>query len=368
MKILFIIDCLSSGGKERRLTELMKALQLKNNIGFELVTMSNDIHFKEILEFGIPIHYLVRRTKKDITIFRKLFQICKKVKPDIIHCWDSMTAVYSAPICKILHIQMINGMVIDSPQKQNIFNKNWLRAKLTFPFSDYIVGNSKAGIEAYKAPAKKSVIIPNGFNFDRIQNITDKKTILEQINVKSKFVIGMVASFTTYKDYQTYFKAAQLILNKRNDITFLAIGSFTDSILARSLLERKYLEYFRLLGRKSNVESYVNAMDICVLATFTEGISNSILEYMALGKPVIATSGGGTNEIVENGKTGFLVKVSSPGDLALKIENLLEDENLRSTMGVAGKERIENVFSIEKMLNSYTSLYQDVLSKRSLDY
>lgn len=364
MKILFLIDCLSSGGKERRLTELMKALRLNKEIEFELITMSEDIHFKEIFELDIPIHYLIRKTKKDIAIYKKLYDLCKIIRPDVIHCWDSMTAIYSAPICKILNIHLINGMITDSPRRRNILNKNWLRAKLTFPFSTYIVGNSNAGVNAYCAPPQKSVIIPNGFNFKRIHKITDKKIILDQLNITTKYVIGMVASFTSHKDYKTYFTAAQLVLNKRNDLTFLAIGSFTDSILAQSLIDPAKLDHFRLLGRKNDVESYVSAMDICVLSTFTEGISNSILEYMALGKPVIATAGGGTNEILEDTKTGFLVKMSNPEDLASKMQILLYDENLRKEMGEAGKARIENVFSIDKMLKSYILLYQSVQANK----
>ena len=71
-----------------------------------------------------------------------------------------------------------------------------------------------------------------------------------------------------------------------------------------------------MLGIRSGIESLISAMDICVLSTFTEGISNSILEYMALEKPVIATAGGGTNEIVIDNKTGFLIKQSNPEELA----------------------------------------------------
>lgn len=364
MKILFIIDCLSSGGKERRLTELLKALRSNQEIDFELITMSHDVHYKEILELKIPIHYLIRKTKKDLSIFSKLYRLCKSLNPDIIHCWDSMTAIYSAPVCKLLKIPLINGMVIDSPQKQNIFNKYWLRAKISFPFSDYIVGNSKAGITAYNAPLSKSRVIPNGFNFNRILKVTSKEKIREQSEINSKFVVGMVASFTIYKDYKTFFKAAQIILDKRKDVTFMAIGSFTDSSLAKSLIDSKNFKYFRLLGNKTGIESYINIMDVCVLSTFTEGISNSILEYMALGKPVIATSGGGTNEIIDNNKTGFLVHVSDPKDLASKIEILLEDENLRTNMGIAGKERIKDVFSIDTMLNKYTELYLSIKTQK----
>jgi len=270
-----------------------------------------------------------------------------------------MTAVYSVPICKLLHIRLVNGMITDAPSRKNIFNKRWVRARLTFPFSDAIIGNSIAGLNAYRASKTRSVCIYNGFNFNRLNNLAANYAIRKQIEINTNYVIGMVASFTDNKDYKTYFNAAQLILSKRNDITFLAIGKNTDSDQARNLIQEKYKEHFRLLGKISNIESFVSVMDICVLSTFTEGISNSILEYMAMGKVVIASSGGGTNEIVENNKTGFLINPSSPGELAEKIEILLNDICLRKCMGLAGRRRIEDHFSIDKMVNKFISVYKN---------
>ncbi len=103
-------------------------------------------------------------------------------------------------------------------------------------------------------------------------------------------------------------------------------------------------------------------MDICVLSTFTEGISNAILEYMALEKPVIATDGGGTNEIVENEKTGFLIPQKNPSALAEKLDVLLNDKDLRIKMGKAGREQIERQFSIENMVGSYIESYTKLIN------
>lgn len=355
-----------AGGKERRLTELMKALKLEPGVQFELVVMSKEIHYKEVLELGIQIHYLIRKTKKDISVFNKFYKICKHYKPDIVHCWDSMTAVYSVPACKLLNIKFANGMVVDAPQKQNIFNKAWFRAKLTFLFSDVVIGNSKAGLAAYGVSQTKAVCIYNGFNFDRTNGIIPIESARQQLEIDTKYVIGMVATFSSFKDHKTYFAAAELLLDKRNDITFLAIGNETDSTQCRDLIQSKYLENFRLLGKRSGVESIVNTMDIGVLATFTEGISNAILEYMALEKPVIATSGGGTNEIIVDNKTGFLVSQSNPGELANKIEILLTDSELRKGMGQAGQERIKTIFSIGHMTAEYISLYKKLSSNNKV--
>jgi len=360
MRILFFTDNLNAGGKERRLTELMKVLISRNEVKYDLILMNRDIHYTEIFDLNLKVHYILRKTKKDPFVFYKLYRICKDYKPDIIHCWDSMTAVYSAPVCKILKITFVNGMVTNSPQKQNILNKYWLRSKLTFPFSDIIVGNSLAGLKAYKAPSKKSIVIHNGFNFGRIKGLVPQKQIVEQLNINTRFIIGMVATFSKTKDYGTYFKAARIILNKRKDVTFLAIGNGSESRECRELIDPVYGEYFRLLGRKSDVESLINAMDVCVLSTFAEGLSNAVMEYMALGKPVIATEGGGTPELVTE-KTGFLIKQSDPDQLADKIELLLNDESLRKLMGSEGKQRILNEFSIDKMADNYIDLYKKLV-------
>ncbi len=361
MKILLYIDCLAAGGKERRFVELIKSLRFQEEIDFEILVMSHDLHYKEILNFNFKIHYLIRSTKKDPAIFLRLYRLCKSIRPDAIHCWESMTAVYSAPICKLLNIPLINGMIIDAPRK-SLYNSNFFRAKLVFPFSKCIVSNSHAGIEAYGASNRRNIVIHNGYNFNRLYNIIDKDKIRGQLDVKTKYVVGMVATFSKNKDYKTYFNAAQILLNQREDITFLAIGNRTDSFFARSLIKTDNLKHFRLLGKKTEIESYINIMDVCVLSTFTEGISNSILEYMAMAKPVIATDGGGTNEIVVDNKTGFLVKVSDEKDTSDKIQILLNNENLRFTMGTEGKLRIQEDFSMEKMMNDYIALYKDIVS------
>lgn len=362
IKILFFIDSLRAGGKERRFSELLKRLKFNTNIDFEIVVMSRDIHYKDILNLNYPIHYLIRKTKKDLNIFRKFLKICNKYKPDIVHTWDNMTSVIAVPACKILKIRIVNGMVVDSPTIRNIFNKNWVRARITFPFSDVIIGNSKAGLSAYNAPLHKSLVINNGYNFERNQHLSSREQILAELNICTTYVVAMVATFSAKKDYKTYFEAASKVLSIRKDVTFLAIGKDTDSLAAKSLVDIKYRDkYFKFLGSKSNIESYINIADIGVLATFTEGISNAIMEFMAAKKPVLATDGGGTNEIIEDSITGFLLKARNPQDLADKIELLLKDENKRIQMGKSGQKRIKDYFSIDIMTNQYVSIYKKIL-------
>jgi glycosyltransferase involved in cell wall biosynthesis len=225
------------------------------------------------------------------------------------------------------------------------------------------VGNSHAGLRAYRAPEKKSEVIYNGFNFNRLINLPDRSILIEEINAKNRIIIGMVATFSVNKDYKTYFTAAKTLLSERDDLVFFAIGKDTDSEEAKRLIGDDKNNNFRLMGKRSDVEALINIMDICVLSTFTEGVSNSVLEYMALGKPVVATSGGGTNEIVVDGETGYLTRDSDKDDLTEKIRYLINNADLRKRFGAEGKLRIEESFSIKRMVDSYIKLYSNLLIK-----
>lgn len=361
MKIIFFIDSFPAGGKERQALELMKGLVAVPGNQLELVVMTNDIHYKEIFDLGIKIHFILRKTKRDFSVFRKFYRICKDFQPDIVQCWDSMTAVYVLPAVKLLRLHLVNAMIQDAPAQQSLKNKVMLRGKLTFPFSDAVVGNSLAGLRAYAAPARKSVCIYNGYDSRRTQELRDPVVLRKELNIETPLVAGMVATFSFFKDYPCYFKAAALILEKRKDITFLAIGDHTDSAEAKKLIPASLANNFRLMGRRTNIESWVNMMDVCVLSTFTEGISNSILEYMAMEKPVVATDGGGTNELVEEGKNGFMVRTSDATQLAGKISFLLDHPETGKEMGRNGRQKVLDVFSNEKMINTFIQLYESVL-------
>src|SRR5690606_941202 len=131
LKILMLIDSLTSGGKERRFVELLKGLKNCNGISCEVVVLSNEVHYKEIYDLNFPLHFLTRNLKKDIRIFQQLYFICRRFSPDIIHSWESMCTVYALPTAKILGIKLINAMIADAPDKLKVLSKLWIRANLT---------------------------------------------------------------------------------------------------------------------------------------------------------------------------------------------------------------------------------------------
>lgn len=358
MRILFIIDSLSEGGKERRLVELIKSLVRKGNISISLILLTDIISFQEIKELSIEIKIIKRKIKKDPSVFFQIYSYCRNFKPDIINTWGLMPAVYAVPSSKLLNIKLVNSMIVNAPENLDLHTK--IFSSLVLPFSDIIASNSFAGLESYNVK-KRSVVIYNGFDFGRISNLKNADDVRKELGIKTNFVAGMVAGFRKHKDYETMIAAANSMTGEREDISFVLVG---DGPELEKYRRKSKSEKIIFTGRRGDVESIMNICHVGILSTFTEGISNSIVEFMALGKPVIATEGGGTKEIVTNGLTGFLIPKRSPVVLADKIKMLLDDQNLCRKLGNNSRERIINDFSMSTMTEKYYNLFKNVSKKQ----
>jgi len=355
MKILYVIESLNAGGKERRFIELIRVMCNLNEI--EIILLSKSTHYTEIFEFDVKLHYLKRNFFKDIKIFYKFFKIIKNFEPDIVHCWDNIGAIHFGPMCKILKIPFINSMITTAPQKLKFFSKRNLSTIISYPFSDAIVSNSKAGANSFKSPKNKTFIIHNGFDLSRLEKVKDSNSIKKLYNLNNYKVIGMVANFTEMKDYKTFIDAALIIYMKRKDVKFIAVGSGPNLNKMKAYLPPTLKNNFMFLGNIKDVDSLVNCFTIGVLSTYSEGISNSVMEYMAFKKPVVVTDGGGSSEIVINSTTGYMSKYKDPIDLSEKVLSILNDDDKIKMMGLESYKRINSHFSISKMVSDTEKLY-----------
>lgn len=363
MRILFFIEGLGSGGKERRMIELIKGLSKLPYIEMELVSLKKNLHYKDVLKTRIKIHYILRKKiKKDPLIFFQFYQIARKFKPDIIHVWGNMTATYAIPTKLILKIPMINNQITNAPLK---VLKPFFKHRFTFPFSDRIIANTIKGLKIYNAPEYKSTVIYNGFNFDRLDDLEDKEIIKKKYNIKTRFVVGMTGHFSIKKDYDTYLRAANEILKTNRDVTFLCIGG-GDFERFKKNTEQKEIQNILFLGKQDKVENIMNICDIGVLVSDSnvhgEGISNALLEFMALSKPVIATNSGGTSELVESQINGFLISNKDHEGLINKISFLLNNKLIMKRFGDQSRRIVVEKFNIKSMVESFLKEYEIVLS------
>jgi len=366
MKILFFIESLYRGGKERRAVELIHFLKKQSDIEVILVLTEDKIYYQSVLDLGIPIVILKRKgIKYDPGLFIKFYKCCRQYNPDIIHAWGKMTVFYATPAKLIRRIPLISSMISDSVGRYARFSFDSFFFNTGIFFSDIILSNSKSGLSAYKIKTHKARVIPNGVNLERFQGKYDAIRIREEFGISSKFILIMVASFTAYKDYDLFIETARETAKLRDDTTFLGVGDGPEWSRIQKRIKDENIKNVILTGMRTDIETLVTASDIGLLCTFNEGMSNSIIEYMALGKPVISTDmTGGSREIIINGETGFCVERSTE-EVVEHIIMLLNDYSLRLAMGMKGKNRINSQFSIGRMGDEFLTLYKDIFTVKS---
>jgi glycosyltransferase involved in cell wall biosynthesis len=364
MRILHLTESLGPGGKERQIVELLKGLFAHRDIkSFVAVTDEEEVRYEIDREYAQVIQ-LVRRGKRDLRVFKSLYELVSDLKIDIIHSWGSMCSIYAAPVAKLCGTAFVNGFARDAPPHVTLWNKNYLRGKLTIPFSDIVVANSRAGLAAYHIPERKGLCIYNGFNPERLFNLANEAELRSILGITTPHIVGMVASFTPRKDYATFIEMACRICHHRDDVTFLAVGTGETLRGVRDSVPSEHSLRIKFLGRRKDVESIANLFTVGVLVTNSrlhgEGISNAITECMALGKPIVATNDGGTPELVLDGHTGFLVPSHDAGILTDRVLRLLDDRKLANEFGREGRQRIETAFSLDAMTSAYLCLYRRV--------
>lgn len=360
MKITYLVSSLGAGGKERQISYLLKYLSSKHSI--QLIVFSSNIFYEEIKHLPIQIDIILEK-KASIKAIKQLNKLVKNFRPDIIHTWDIALHLPLIPYITFKNIRLINGAIRHAGKlKKNLYQK--ILYYFSYLTSYKIISNSRQGlIVEGLINNQKSIVIYNG--------IPVSETISLDANFLKNFPefdckIVMVARFNDGKDYNTFIEIAKKILFDNNKIGFFCIGDGVNKKNCEKLADSHLNTNIFFLGQRNDVHQIVNQFDIGVLLNNTnghaEGISNSIMEYMAFGLPVVATNAGGTPELL-NEDCGFLVPAFDVDKITSIINKLIQNPSLRRQLGNNAKTRIKEHFSLQVMYNSYEKLYDNSIKK-----
>lgn len=355
MNILNVLDSIGRGGLERQFLELIKGID-KNKfkifiIAFEEPPIS---YIEEIKTYSDVYFRIKRKIKYDPTVFVKIYKICKQMNIDLIHVWGGMSGFYSIPAWILTKAKFLNGSIRDV-DRQKSFQQ--LINLLILKFSPNVVANSYAGLKAYNI--KKGNVIYNGINMNRFSDKIKKQT--------NKFIVGIVANFNEYKDYNTFFKSINIIKDKIPNLEVHICGGGPYLEKNVQLVKDFGIDNIvRFFGPVSNTEDYIINFDIGVLCSYKkrgEGISNSILEYMAGSVPPIMAKVGAADEIIDDRITGLLYEPENANDLANKILELYFNKELRKKIAENAQRKVKDKFALDKYIKNFENLYISILKK-----
>jgi glycosyltransferase involved in cell wall biosynthesis len=352
-RILFLSSSLSNGGAERQLTLLMK--YLPSNWRCKIWSMDTGPFFRVIQEMGFETSIDKRKFRYDITPFFRLWNLIRTERPNVVHSWGWMSVLAAIPACKAHNIPLVDCTIRSGmkPSRASV---------LVSSGADRIIANSQAGLKSSGINPSRVRVVYNGFDPERL-----KSCQFENDSPTGPFTVVMTGRMVREKDYAAYLSAARLFSQRNlNNWQFWAIGNGANrsTLLSSSndLIMRGHLAF-----PEAGIEvlNFVRQSTVGVLMTnplyHAEGCSNSIMEYMACGLPVICSKSGGNEELVVDGETGFLINPGDAGALVERLTYLYDNPDIAQKMGKAGKERLLKEFSVERMVNGMVSVYQEVL-------
>lgn len=374
MRITYILETFQGGGKERRCLQLIQGLNKEkyNNVQVIIIN-SNRVDYLDLYNTSADI-VMINRYERRLTFIQTYYEVKKYIKvfsPDIIQPWGELSMFLVALMRLSRKFVFLCANVADC-NTPNKFSVRFLVNSFSHFMADKVIGNSLAGLRAYKVSSQKAVCIYNGFNEDRYKQVVniDKKKLCTELQVTTPYIVAMfsrISGIRKDKDYDSYIALAKNILAKRDDVTFLAVGKGREEDINRlmNLLTDKEKEKVKFLGFRKDVEALMSIIDVSVLfsnyKTTGEGLSNVILESMAFSVPVLATNGGGSPEIIKNGINGYLIEKNDCLVASDCLNKMLNDSSLMAMMKFNAKMTVCENFTLSKMTAEYINLYKSLL-------
>jgi|GEM_PF-150881 len=365
--VMHLVSSLDIGGLENGI------VNVSNNIDqsrFETIIccIKKEGSLQRNLNPEIRVICLHEKHSLNIYTLVRLGYILRKNKVDILHTHGIATGlIYGVLAGKLTGVPyIINGEhgTIYADNKVQIIAQRFL-----FMFVDKIVAMSKNLkndlISTFGLSDKKITVVYNGLDIERFKpNMKLGEQGRREIGINDgEKVIGSVGRLIHGKDYKTFLLAAKLLLLNNPLLRFVIVGNGS---------VRKDLEIFTeelgieknviFTGERFDIPKMLNLMDFYVSTSLDEGLSNTILEALAAGKPIIATNVGGTPEIIKDGINGFLIQPKDEKRLSHIILELLSNKELFTDISAAACQSVRDNFSLSRMVTNYEDLYKEQFS------
>lgn len=307
-------------------------------------------------ERGVSLEVAQRGWRFDPVPFLRLWQKVAVWRPQIVHSWGYMTTLAGFPAFRAFGIPYIDGSI----RTGDVRLSRDLRCRLGFDRASLVVANSFAGLRSAGVSSERGRVIRNGFDASRIPASPPPRT-------DHRFTVVMAARMVRPKDQAALVAAVRILLVDMGPSRFRCVlmgdgaGRRTLESTSRDLVHAGVLEF----AYTTDVVSRLLISDCGVLMTARgealEGCSNSILEYMACGLPVVCSKGGGTDELVAHGETGFLVTPGKPDELARRLCWVMEHPEEARGMGRRGAEIVRRDYSVSAMIRATERVYLEAL-------
>ena len=360
LKVCLIIPTLVKGGAEKQLTLLATGLDRTRFECHVIVLTHSGPYEAELREQGIPVHVIGKRGKFDPTAYWRLARMLKVLQPDVVHSWLFAANSYGRMAARRTRVPVIiAGERSVDPWKQWW---NFAVDRYLLKCTDTIVTNTRAVPEFYAPhgiPADRFTVIANAVVPPQFQPLT-RAQVFERLKLPPRgALVGAVGRLWKQKGYRELIWSGELLRVALKDVCVVIVG---DGPEREQLLHYRDQvgadEAVRFVGERSDAQELMTGFDLLWNGSLYEGQSNTILEAMACGVPVVASDIPGTRDLVVHELTGFLYPLGDVGRLTRITNQLLREPERRALMSVAAQQRIAEHFSLAGMVSQHEELYE----------
>lgn len=360
LKVLLLIPTLDRSGAEKQLMLLATRLP-REEFDVHVVCLTRGGPYAEpIQQAGIPVTMLGKRLKGDPRALWRLKALIQEQRPDIVHSWLFAANAYArlAVSGKQRPKVVVSERCVDSWKSRW---QLWLDRRL-ISRTDAMVANSRSVADFYEqqgVPRALMHVIPNGIAVSSAAPL-DRQSLLQELQLPAdaKLVacVGRLAKQKCVGDLLWGFQ----VLRQADPRAYLLVigdGPERDNLIERAG-QLECSDHVRFLGHREDADRILPLIDVYWLASAFEGMSNSLMEAMSLGLPVIATDIPPNRELITHGRHGYLVNPRDGVGFAQYTVKLFEDPALANQLSSAAKARMTEEFNIERMVESYVELYR----------
>ena len=373
-RILNVVPTLMCGGTENQFMTLSRRLD-PSRFDVEFACLRRWGPFvQELADRRIPLAEYQVTTFRSVQAFAQQARLMRHIarrRIQIVHAYNFYGNVFAVPPARLAAPVVIASIRDCAPYLTSMQKRV---QRYACQFADCVLVNAEAVKdwligEGYDR--SKIVVIRNGVDLTRFSGAPDPQGIRRELGVPAGApLVAVVSRLTRLKGLEHLLEAAAILKPSHPDARFLVIGETAPhdtgylDVLKRLAVEHGVADRVIFTGIRSDVPALLSGVDVSVMPSLNEALSNVLLESMAAGAPTVATRVGGTPEALVDEVTGLLVEPGDSRSLAAAIARLLDDRNMAARLGHAARQLITDRFSVDRMVQSTEQLYLDLLARK----
>ena len=374
--VAHVVHRFGVGGLENGVVNLVNRMP-HDTVRHAIIAITEITPFRaRIARPDVTFHALDKPAGQGVRVWPRLAALLRELRPSIVHTRNLSPLEMSAPAWMAgvpVRIHGEHGRDIDDLTGTSRRQLLWRR--LYRPFVSRYVALSRDLerylVETVGVPAPRVTQIYNGVDVERFRPAAARELPADcPFTAPGLWLAGTVGRHAAVKDPVTLVRAFAALRATHPDparLRLVLVGDGPTHADVRAAVQAAGLgDVTWLAGERDDIPRILRSLDCFVLPSLAEGISNTILEAMASGVPVVATRVGGNAELVDEGRTGLLVPAAEPQAMAAALATLSGGDGAARTMGAAGRARVERDFSLDVMVGRYADLYAEELAARGL--